>query len=145
MELADVVAFLRAHKFAVEATVHPSGAPQAAVVGVVITDACELFFDTFTDTRKYANLVADPRVAFVVWSDDGRTVQIEGVADFPRGDELAALYARYVATFPDGAARRADPRIAYVRVRPTWIRSSDFRVDPPSIVEGDAAALAGRP
>jgi hypothetical protein len=29
-----------------------------------------------------------------------------------------------------------------VRVRPTWLRFSDFRADPPVIVERDAGALA---
>jgi hypothetical protein len=32
------------------------GAPQAAVVGIVVSDALELFFDTLGSTRKMANL-----------------------------------------------------------------------------------------
>lgn len=108
-----------------EATVAPGGAPQAAVVGVIVTDALELFFDTLDTTRKLANLRRNPRIAFVAWEGE-RTVQYEGVASEPVGDELADLQRLYFARFPDGPSRRRWPGIAYVRVRPTWIRHSDF-------------------
>ena len=35
------------------------------------------------------------------------------------------------------------PGIVYFRVRPTWIRFSDFSKDPPTIVEFNAENLAG--
>ena len=44
-----------------------------------------------------------------------------------------ALVAAYFAKFPDGIDREAWPDIAYFRVRPTWVRFSDFTVDPPAI------------
>jgi len=43
---ADLLEFIRSHTYAVQASVSPSAAPQAAVVGVVVTDRFELFFDT---------------------------------------------------------------------------------------------------
>lgn len=72
---------------------------------------------------------------------DERTVQYEGLADEPTGAELRRLQELYVASFPDGRERRAWPGITYIRVRPTWIRYSDFVHDPPEIVEFDLAAL----
>ena len=135
MTREGLLKFLRAHDHAVEATVTPQGAPQAAVVGIVTTDAFELFFDTLGDTRKFANLRANPRIAFVIGWDDAQTAQYEGVADLPSGAELAALKQRYFAAFPDGPKREAWPGISYVRVRPKWIRYSDFRGDPPGIFE----------
>jgi hypothetical protein len=68
-------------------------------------------------------------------------VQLEGVADEPAGAELAPLKERYLARFPDGREREAWPGITYFRVRPTWVRYSDFRANPPRIVELTAADL----
>lgn len=139
--LADLVAYARRQPWAVEATVAAGGAPQAAVIGVVVTDRLELFFDTDENARKTANLRRDPRVAFVVGWDEGQTLQLEGVADEPTGDDLAALLALYRARFPDADARAAGRPIAYFRVRPTWVRHTDFRRGVPEIVELTGAAL----
>lgn len=141
MDRAELVEFLRKSAYAVEATSGPAGAPQAAVVGVVVSDALEIFFDTSTSSRKHANLSRDPRVALVCWIGE-RTVQIEGVADFPRGDDLDRLKKLYFARFPDGTERERWPDIAYVRVTPTWVRSSDFGASTPKIEEARADALA---
>ena len=56
MTSGDLVAFLRRYRHAVQASVTPRGAPQAALVGVAVTDALELVFDTPGSTRKAANL-----------------------------------------------------------------------------------------
>ena len=48
---AELLQFLRRHRLAVQASVAPGGAPQAAVVGIGISDACEIVFDTLTTTR----------------------------------------------------------------------------------------------
>jgi pyridoxine/pyridoxamine 5'-phosphate oxidase len=132
----DFVAFVRRHRWAVQASVAAGGAPQAAVIGIAVTDGMELVFDTLETTRKCRNLRRDPRIALVVGWDDAETVQIEGVADEPLGAELAAAKAAYFAAFPDGPTREAWPGITYFRVRPTWLRYSDFRGDgPPRVVE----------
>jgi hypothetical protein len=47
--------------------------------------------------------------------------------------ELDRLKALYFALFPDGREREALPDIAYIRVKPVWLRSSDFRVTPPAL------------
>jgi hypothetical protein len=49
------------------------------------------------------------------------------VADEPEGAELARLKAVYFQVYPDGVDRQAWKDITYVRVRPTWVRYSDFR------------------
>ena len=141
MTRPELVAFIGKHRYGVEASVAVSGHPQAAVVGIAVTNALELVFDTETTTRKCANLRRDPRVAFVIGWDEERTVQYEGVADEPRGDELARLKAVYFARFPDGPERERWPTITYFRVRPTWIRYSDFSAPQPLIVELPAHAL----
>lgn len=138
MTRAELVEFMRGHVYAVEASVAASGAPQAAVVGIVVTDALEIFFDTMDDSRKAANLRRSPRVAFVIGgthAGDERTVQYEGIADEPQGAELQRLQALYFERFPDGRERQRLPGCIYLRARPTWIRYSNFGVTPPEIVE----------
>ena len=142
MTRAEILAFLRGHRLAVEASVAPSGAAQAAVVGMVVSDELEIFFDTVRDSRKFQNLSVNPRLAFVIGWDHEQTVQYEGVADVPAGDELERLKQLYYAAFPDGPARLAWPGLVYVRVKPTWLRYSDFRGAEPRIVELDFSAPA---
>jgi len=142
MTRAELVTFLRRHRLAVEASVSAGGAPQAAVVGFGVSDACEIVFDTLTSTRKYRNLVADPRIALVIGWDDEVTAQLEGVVDFPTGAELERVRDVYFAAHPGGRDRLAWPGITHARVRPTWVRYSDFTKDPPLIVELGAADLA---
>ncbi|HVR18079.1 MAG TPA: pyridoxamine 5'-phosphate oxidase family protein [Polyangiaceae bacterium] len=135
MNPSDLVEFLRKRAWAVEATVTTAGKPQAAVIGVVVSDACELFFDTLASSRKCENLRANPHVAFVIGWDDAQTVQLEGIADEPSGAELERLKALYFARFPDGREREAAGGVAYFRVRPRWARYSDFRGAEPIIAE----------
>ncbi len=141
MTRAELVAFLRRYKLCIEATVNPEGAPQAAVVGYAVSDELEIVFDTLAATRKYANLVQGPQIALVIGWDDAITAQIEGVADFPTGEELERIKQCYFAVYPDGRDRLAWPGITHVRVKPTWVRYSDFTQDPPRIVELTAEQL----
>jgi len=144
MDRDALLAFLRGHRLAVQSSVSPTGAPQSAVVGFVVTPAFEFIFDTLDRTRKVANLRRDSRVALVVGGlADGeeRTAQIEGTADEPSGPDLERLLAIYFSRFPDGPARRAWPGITYVRVRPDWIRFSDYTTTPPTVVEFKGSAL----
>ena len=141
MKREQLVEFIRDHRLAVESSLAPSGAPQAAVVGIAVSDRLELVFDTVTSSRKYQNLVRDPRVALVVGWDREITAQIEGTADFPEADELERVREVYFARHPDGRSRLTWPGITHVRVRPTWIRYSDFNQTPAYIVELDASAL----
>jgi hypothetical protein len=135
MELAELVSFMRRHRLAIEASVSAQTGPQAAVVGFVVSDAGEVFFDTLSSTRKCENLRRDPRIALVVGWDEERTVQYEGIADEPRGAELARLKELYFSAFPDGRTRESWPGITYFRVRPVWVRYSDFTGAAPSSSE----------
>jgi pyridoxamine 5'-phosphate oxidase-like protein len=141
MTRADLLAFLRRHRLAVQASVSPDGAPQAAVVGYAVTEDFEIIFDTLSTSRKWENLHRNHRIALVIGWDEEQTVQYEGVADRPFGAELDALQQAYFAVFPDGPSRLRWPGITYVRARPTWIRYSDFRTPEPRIVEFSAAEL----
>jgi pyridoxine/pyridoxamine 5'-phosphate oxidase len=127
MTRAELLSFLRCHRYAVQASTASDGAPQAAVVGIAVSDQLEIVLDTLGTSRKAQNLRRDPRIALVVGWDEEQTVQLEGLADEPIGEELARLKAHYFAAFPDGPAREQWPDITYVRVRIAWARYSDFR------------------
>jgi len=141
----DLLRFLREHRLAVQASVSASHGPQAAVVGFAITDRFEIVFDTLESTRKIQNLRGNAKVALVIGGlvpGDERTAQYEGIADEPSGEELENLTNEYYyVAFPDGRSRRTWPGITYVRVRPTWIRYSDYNTDPPEIAEFSADQL----
>src|SRR6188768_3305431 len=113
MTRAELLSFIRRHRYAVQASVAPSGAPQAAVVGIAVSDELELVFDTLGTSRKAQNLRREPRIALVVGWDEEQTVQLEGQADEPRGEELARLKRVYFDAFPDGPEREQWPDITY--------------------------------
>jgi hypothetical protein len=144
MTPSALFAFMDSQTLAVQTSVSPSGSPQAAVVGFIVTESFEVFFDTLDSTRKVRNLRRNPRVAFVIGGmvdGDERTVQYEGLADEPEGADLDRLKARYFSRFPDGPDRQGWAGLIYVRARPTWIRYSDFNVKPAHVQEFDAGQL----
>jgi hypothetical protein len=112
--------------------------PQAAVVGVAVSDRFEIVFDTLSSTRKAINLRANPKAALVVGgltAGHECTAQIEGIADEPSGAELERLKRVYYDVYPDGRSRLSWNGLIYLRVRPTWIRFSDYNQGPPLILE----------
>src|SRR5256885_2741743 len=129
---------MRGHELAVQSSVSAAGAPQAAIVGFIVTDDFEIVFDTLDSTRKAANLRGNARCAFVIGGmadGDERTVQLEGIADEPTGADLDRLKELYFVRFPDGRHRQHWPGLTYIRVRAQWLRFSDFNQSPPAIVE----------
>jgi hypothetical protein len=146
MTTTELLEFMRTQRLGVQTSVDAGALPQAALVGIAVTSRLELVFDTLATTRKVVNLRRNPHVAFVIGGHaegDERTVQYEGIADEPRGDELARVKAAYFETWPDGRARAAWPGLVYVRVRPKWIRYSDFNQRPPVVAEFADEQLRG--
>ncbi len=137
---------MRRNRVAVQASVSVSGAPQAAIVGVAIGDEFEVVFDTLQTSRKARNVRQHPRLALVLggWGPgEEQTVQYEGVADEPTGADLERIRGLYFEVYPDGRERLANwPGLIHVRVRPTWLRYSDFGRSPERIFEFSASELA---
>ena len=141
---AALLEFVRGHRYAVQSSVHPNGAPQSAVVGIAVSDDFEIVFDTLATSRKGQNLRRRSAIALVIGSLEGkdeRTVQFEGFADEPTGPDRARLIALYLTVFPEGRERQEWPGLTYIRAMPKWLRYSDYNIDPPEIVELDAEAL----
>ena len=136
-QLEEVARFVASQQLAVISTIGPEGAPQAALVGVAVTHRFELVFDTIDTSRKIANIRRDPRVALVVGGtmQDERTVQIDGLADEPAGEEGERIREAYFGRWPDGRKRLTWTGITHVRVTPQWLRFSDWNVSPPLVAE----------
>lgn len=144
MNPKSLLDFMRRYRLAVQSSVTESNAPQAAVVGFAVTDRFEIVFDTLKSTRKAQNLRRNDKLALViggVTDGDERTVQYEGIADEPTGAELERLKQVYYRVYPDGPSRLGWPGLIYVRVRPMWLRYSDYSRDPPLIVEFEGGEL----
>jgi hypothetical protein len=122
----QILRFLQAQRLGIVASISPAGDPQSAVVGIAVTDRLEIVFDTLSSTRKCENLRRLPKISVVAGWDQEITVQYEGVADEPSGTELERVKTCYFRAYPDGVDRQRWEGITYFRVRPTWIRYSDF-------------------
>jgi pyridoxine/pyridoxamine 5'-phosphate oxidase len=135
MDRIALYQFMSRHRYGVVSTTAPDGTPQSALVGIAVAPDLAVIFDTVKTSRKYPNLIARPRCSFVIGWEGEQTVQFEGDATEPHGDELRSYRELYFATWTDGPARMAWRDIAYFIVRPRWIRYSDYDAAPPEIDE----------
>ena len=62
MDRDALVQFARARGLAMLATTSADGHPQAAVVGIAVTDDGDIVFDTTRTSRKFTNLSRQPWV-----------------------------------------------------------------------------------
>jgi hypothetical protein len=132
---ADLLAFLHSHRLAIVASVSATGSPQAALVGVAVTNELEVIFDTVSTSRKHANLTHDARAA-VTWSGPGeKTVQYEGLAKpvSPIASEDENYRKVYYDAWSDGRNRQSWPNIVYWRIEPIWARYVDYDSSPSSV------------
>ena len=127
-------AFLSGQGLAVISTVSKRGDPEAALINYAVTNDLELIFETLQTSRKYANLVHNPRAALVIGGEDGgrgfyETCQYEGIVDRPDEFALEPYLETYFAARPEGREHRGWPDLVYLRIRPTWIRISNYSRD----------------
>ncbi|MDQ7877062.1 pyridoxamine 5'-phosphate oxidase family protein [Microbacterium sp. QXD-8] len=132
-DTAAFAAFVRAQGRAVVATVAPSGAPEAALVGIAALDDGTLIFDASDDSRKVHNLRENGRVAVVIGTEGDMTVQVEGVATITSGASREQHGAAYNEQFP--GSRALDQGFAVVVVRPEWVRVYDASAQPAVVTE----------
>jgi general stress protein 26 len=134
-ELADALEFARGQRLAVLSTASTDGVAEAALMGIAVTEAFELIFDTLKTTRKYPNLKANPRVALVIGCSGAVSLQYEGIAEELAGETLDRYLEVYFRAFPDGRERQHWPGMTYFAVHPKWLRYCDYRQPPPRIRE----------
>src|SRR5260370_13816655 len=135
MKLEEVCRLMDSETLGVLATATNSGQPQAALMGFAVTPELEIIFDTVRSSRKYPNLKANPRVAWVVGCKAEVTVQYEGEAEELEGEALAKYKLIYFQKYTDGPARENWAGITYFVVRPKWVRYCDYNPGPRRIEE----------
>jgi general stress protein 26 len=126
MNVQEVFPFMDSERLGVLTTATNSGQPEAALMGFAVTPELEIIFDTVRSSRKYPNLKANPRVAWVVGCTTEITVQYEGEAEELEGAALAKYKAIYFQKFPDGPSRENWAGMTYFVVRPKWVRYCDY-------------------
>lgn len=127
--------FIKQHLLGVISTVNKDNTPEAALVGIAVSEDLEIIFDTVTTSRKYHNILQNPQVAFVIGWDNETTVQYEGRATV-LGDDTEAERLReiYFKAYPDGPDRiKTMPGLVHIKVTPRWLRYSNF--NSPQIIE----------
>ena len=128
MNREDIYKFIRAHKYGVLSTVTPDARPEAALVGIAVAPTLEIVFDSINTNRKCRNLERNPHIAFVIGWENERTLQLEGVADIPRDEELERVANIYREAWPQAGNREMWPGHVYWRVRPKWLRLSSYQM-----------------
>ncbi|HEY8999475.1 MAG TPA: pyridoxamine 5'-phosphate oxidase family protein [Candidatus Saccharimonadales bacterium] len=124
MTSLEILAFLDAHELCVLSTADEKGKPASAVVGFTVHDDFQIIVATSGETRKVANVAANPQVAVVVW-DGSQTLQLEGKARVLEGKEIAEWQQKHFAKRPDSQKYKDDPNERYILIEPTWLRFTD--------------------
>ncbi len=130
-----ITAFLATRRHGIISTLHADGSVESALVAISETPALAITFGTFDDTRKFANILRDPRVAFVVTDDENIEVQLEGRARITEGAEHEQCKQRHLAKNAKTAKYADDPKQRFIVVEPTWIRFTDRTVNPSRVEE----------
>jgi general stress protein 26 len=120
--------FISQHLLGVVTTVNKDNTPEAALVGIAVSEELEIIFDTVTSSRKYHNILQNPQVALVIGWDNEVTVQYEGKAT------VLGLKEIYFKAYPDGRDRvKTMPGLVHIKVTPRWLLYSNF--NQPQIIE----------
>jgi uncharacterized pyridoxamine 5'-phosphate oxidase family protein len=127
--------FLNARTLAVLSTVNDSGVPEAAVIGFGQNEKLEVIFGTDRASRKYSNMITNPKVALVIGWENGETVQYEGLSRELEVDEISFVKDTYWAKSPQAEVQYKNPGQRYFIVTPLWIRHTDLKTKPWTIKE----------
>lgn len=143
--LKKIHAFLVKTPLATLSTLDPAQTtPQSALVAFTQNEKLELYFMTFVDSRKYANLQQQHAVSFVI-GFEYTTVQYEGVASELLGCQTKeALLAFALKDTPCSAEFLDNPRARFFKVVPTWVRYSDYTICPAEMFETRAISESNR-
>lgn len=119
--------FIRARRQGVIATVGQDGTPEAALMDIAVMPGLEIIFETTDQTRKFANLLARPRIAFVIGWEGSETLQYDGMVEAASGPRLEEAWAHYLSVFPEKQSHREWPGNHCFRTYPIWVRFSDYQ------------------
>ncbi len=136
MEKQKILNFLKRNGLCVISTSTKGGKPESAVMAFTIKDDFICLFNTEPETRKYKNLEQNKQVSVVVGGfKEDPSVQIDGVAEILEGEEAAAAKKYILAVHPEWASYFNSPTGKFIKVKPSWLRYSDFSKEPIETVE----------
>ena len=127
--------FISTKKHMVVSTSDKNGNPEAALVGFAVADDLSLVFGTNRKTRKFINIQNNPHTAIVFGSDEGITVQYEGIVSVLIAQELEKYKKIYFEKSPGARKYEEDVDQVYLKVKPKWIRYTNYTVAPAEIFE----------
>jgi pyridoxine/pyridoxamine 5'-phosphate oxidase len=127
--------FLSERSLTVISTISTDNNPEAAVIGFGQTKDLEIVFGTDNSSRKYKNLLTNPKVAFVIGWEKTETVQYEGTARELSVEELSVVCDNYWKKNPHAEAHHKNPGQRYFIVTPTYIRYTNIGIKPWDIKE----------
>lgn len=110
-------------------------------MGLVVTPALEVVFETLDTSRKYRNLQANPAVSFVIRCPGSASVQYEGWACVLKASVEDEYHNRYLRHWPEAQARQHWPGLVCVVTQPVWIRHTDASRAPHGHAEFDFGAV----
>jgi nitroimidazol reductase NimA-like FMN-containing flavoprotein (pyridoxamine 5'-phosphate oxidase superfamily) len=116
------------------------GQPQVASLYFISDSALNIYFIARESSRKYKNIKRNPRVAFVVSSENPpQTVQIEGEAqEVSDPHEENEYFTKLVALASEKnvippVSQMEDGRMVFMKIVTDWARSGNFE----TLKEGD--------
>lgn len=133
-----VLEFLKSQqpRICVLATTCDKGAPHCAAMLYTVSDDLSLILSAHKSTRKCGNLKNNFKVALTFGFNFGiLNIQYEGMAELiEEGEEYKKCEEIYFKDHPE-AERYKGLDMVFIKIKPQWIRLSDYSVEPPVIEE----------
>jgi len=123
---AAFVAYIEEINAGVIATADRARGPESAFINLAVMPDISIVFETLITSRKYRNLQLDPRASLVIGGHGKTTLQIEGLVDEPAEALRDDVIAAYYDACPHNSSHRNWPGLTYLRLRPRWLRYSDY-------------------
>lgn len=125
-KLAQFAAYIGEMHAGVIATANREEGPESAFINLAVMPDMAIVFETLITSRKYRNLQRDPRASLVIGGKGKTTLQIEGLVDEPTETLLDDVIQVYYDACPQNLSHRNWPGLTYMRLRPRWLRYSDY-------------------
>lgn len=122
--------FINSHKIGVLSTVTGNFLPEAAVMGLAVSENLEIVCSSFVNARKNDNILKNPYVALVIGWEKGKTVQYEGIAEPINSIDAEEHLKTTFAHIPSIAKYVEREFQVFYKIKPKWIRFADLSVDP---------------
>lgn len=126
-EKADqFLSYIKEANAGVIATADKEHGPESAFINLAVLPDLAIVFETLITSRKYRNIQRDPRASLVIGGHGKTSLQIEGLIDEPTDVLLDEVVAEYYEACPYNLSHRNWPGVTYLRLRPRWLRYSDY-------------------